>query len=327
MKRKQLTKRLFWITAIIFIIMNAVAYFHAYKFTHFTDQMVEKTRSSGKLSTIEKIKTIFLGIDNPRPSNTAIPAQPYTTIYLQSNKRIECWSIPAHHAKGTVVLFHGYGGQKSSMLGKSNQFLQMGFSTLLVDFMGSGGSEGNQTTIGVKEAEEVKTVFDYLQQKGEKNIILFGTSMGAVAILKAIHDYGLQPGAIIIECPFGTMYQTTCARFRALHAPCFPMAGLLDFWGGIQNGFWAFGHQPVEYAKSVHCATLLLWGEKDEKVSRQETDSIFAQLAGKKQLKIYPLAGHENYLLKYKTAWTNDIDSFLQPVKNQINSINAPGVP
>ena len=209
--------------------MNSVAFFHAYKFTHFSDRAVVKTKSSNTLSTMEKIKTLFLSIDNPRPVNTAVPAQPFTTIQLQSNKIIECWSISTANAKGTVILFHGYGGQKSSMLSKSDQFLQLGYNTLLVDFMGSGGSEGNQTTIGAKEAAEVKTAFDYLQQKGEKNTLLFGTSMGAVAILKAIHDYQLQPAGIIIECPFGSMYQTTCGRFRALHAPCFPMAGLLDF--------------------------------------------------------------------------------------------------
>ncbi len=315
MKTKRLTKRVLWTIAFIFILMNIIACFHAYKFTHFTERVVAKTRSSSKLSAMEKIKTLFLGIDNPRPVNTVLPTQNFTTIVLQSNKRIECWSITTANAKGTMILFHGYGGEKSSLLDKSDQFLQLGYNTFLVDFMGSGGSEGNQTTIGVKEAEEVKTVFDYLQQKGEKNIVLFGTSMGAVAILKAIHDYQLQPGCIIIECPFGTMYQTTCARFRALHVPCFPMAGLLDFWGGVQNGFWAFGHQPVEYAKSVHCPVLLLWGEKDEKVSRQETEDIFARLAGIKQLKIYPLAGHENYLRQYKAAWTNDIDSFLQTIK------------
>ena len=315
MKRIHPLKRLLWIAAFVFLIMNLVAGFHAYTFTHFTDRAVEKTSSSGQLSAGQKIKTVLLGINNPRPFNTTLPMQPFTTVYLQSNKRIECWSIPCSKAKGTVILFHGYGGQKSSMLGKSDLFLQMGYNTLLVDFMGSGGSEGNQTTIGVKEAEEVKTSFDYLQQKGENNIILFGTSMGAVAILKAVHEYQLQPAAIIIECPFASMYQTTCARFRALQVPCFPMAGLLDFWGGIENGFWAFGHQPVEYAKSVHCPALLLWGEKDPKVSRQETEDIFTQLAGKKQLKTYPLAAHENYLLKYKPEWTADISGFLQSIK------------
>src|SRR5437773_2704643 len=80
------------------------------------------------------------------------------TILNNFSELIQCWSIKTDSAKGTVILFHGYGGQKSSLLGKSNEFIEQGYNTLLVDFMGSGGSEGNQTTMGYKEAEEVKNV-------------------------------------------------------------------------------------------------------------------------------------------------------------------------
>jgi len=312
MKRKKIVKRLLWILTIVFVLMNVVSFFHAYKFTHFTSDSIIKTKDSPHLTTANKIKILLLGINNPRPTNDSTPTEKYETIKLQSNKTIECWSIKADHSKGTILLFHGYADAKGSMLDKSDEFLKLGYSTFLVDFMGSGGSEGNQTTIGYKEAEEVKTCYDYLAKQGEQKIYLFGTSMGAAAILKAIRDYDFQPTAIIIECPFGSMYQATCARFKRLGVPSFPMAGLLDFWGGVQNGFWAFSHQPTEYAKAVKCPTLLLYGEKDEKVSREEIDEIFTNLNGNKQLKTYPLAAHENYLKKYKQQWTNDITEFLQ---------------
>src|SRR5215211_3078687 len=143
MSQAKLLKRIFWTIAIIFVLMNVVAYFHAYKFTHFTYSDAKKTRDPHKLSAMNKIKTLFFGIDNPRPVNKRNPAQKFETIKLQSNKKIECWSIKTDSAKGTVILFHGYGGQKSSLLDKSDEFIKQGFSTLLVDFMGNGGSEGN----------------------------------------------------------------------------------------------------------------------------------------------------------------------------------------
>jgi alpha-beta hydrolase superfamily lysophospholipase len=229
-----------------------------------------------------------------------------------SNKRLECWVIAADNPKGTVILFHGYGSQKSAMLDKAEEFLKLGYSTLLVDFMGAGGSEGNQTSIGFHEAEEVKTVFDHLLESGEENIYLFGTSLGAVAIVRAINEYGINPQGIIIECPFGSLYQTTCARFKSLNVPAFPMAGLLVFWGGVQNGYWGFGHNPTEYAKHVTCPVLLMYGEQDEKVSREEIDEIYANLAGEKMLRTYPDAGHENYLSKYREQWVQDIQLVLR---------------
>jgi hypothetical protein len=291
--------------------MNVVAIFHSYKFTHFADSKVTKTKEPNKLSFVQKISTLIFGVNNPRPENTNVPSDAYQTIQLNSNKEIECWSINIENAKGTVILFHGFGGQKASMLDKAKVFRELGYNTFLVDFMGSGGSEGNQTTIGFLEAEQVKTCFNYLTDKSEKNIYLFGTSMGSVAIMKAISDYDIKPKGIIIECPFGSLYKTVCARFKTMNTPTFPMAGLLVFWGGVQNDFWGFGHNPTEYSKRITCPTLLMYGQQDEKVSQAEIDEIFTNLAGQKDLKIYKNAGHENYLIKYKDEWTKDVTQFM----------------
>ncbi|WP_246011723.1 alpha/beta hydrolase [Flavobacterium piscinae] len=291
--------------------MNVIAIFHSYKFTHFAESKSEKTKTPAKLSTIEKISTILFGVNNPKPINKKKPSITFETIYIQSNKEIECWDIKTSHSKGTIILFHGYGGNKSSMLDKAEVFRDLGFNTFLVDFMGSGGSEGNQTTIGFLEAEQVKSSYEYVKQIGEKNIFLFGTSMGAVAIMKAISDFEIKPKGIIIECPFGSMYKTVGARFESMNVPTFPMAGLLVFWGGIQNGFWGFGHNSTDYSKNITIPTLLMHGKIDKKVSLEEIDEIFLNLKGQKELKIYENAGHENYLIKYKDEWTHDISEFL----------------
>jgi alpha-beta hydrolase superfamily lysophospholipase len=311
--------RFLWVLVILFLLMNVVAFFHAYKFTHFTYTAIVKTKDAKQLSLKGKIKTLFFGVDNPHPVNVNLPTEHFETIQLQSNKKLECWLIKVHDPKGTVILFHGYSACKSQMLDKSDAFLKMGYNTLLVDFMGSGGSEGNQTTIGYKEAEEVKTCFDYITGTGEKTIYLFGTSMGSAAVLKAVSDYDLKPKGIIIECPFGSMYKTTCARFRSMGAPTFPMAALLVFWGGVQNGFPAFSHNPIAYSEKVHCPALLLYGGQDEKVSREEIYEIFTNLKGKKQLCVYPLAAHENYLHRYKQQWIKDISSFLSVPRTSTN--------
>lgn len=295
---------------IVFLLANAIAAIQAYTFTHFSSTKAPKTKSSDTLSFKEKIKILFTGVSNPRPENKEFPSQKFETVKVQSNKTIECWYLKHPTAKATVIICHGYSGSKSTMLDKANELYGMGFSLLLVDFMGSGGSEGNQTTIGYKEAEEVKTCFDYLHKRGDSTIFLYGTSMGAVAILKAMCDYPLNPTGIIIECPFGSMYQTVCNRFKTSGIPTFPLAGILTFWGGVENGFWAFSYKPSEYAKVVHCPTLLMYGGKDQKVTREETNEIYNNLGGKKQLIVFPDAGHENYLTKYKDAWSDSIRSF-----------------
>lgn len=292
--------------------MNMVAAFHAYTFTHFAASGVEKTNGAKKITTAQKVEALIFGVSNPRPENKRTPTRSFEVVMLQSNKEIECWSMKTEGAQGTVVLFHGFGGCKSLMLDKADIFLGLQYNVFLVDFMGSGGSAGNQTTIGFFEAEQVRTCYEYLLKKGEQNVYLFGTSMGAVATMKAINDYKIKPRGVIIECPFGSMYQTVCARFDIMNVPSFPTAGFLVFWGGVQNGFWAFEHNPSEYAKQISVPVLLLYGAEDKKVSRGEIDEIFNNLSGEKRLKVYEKAGHENYLIKYEAQWERDVQSFLK---------------
>nr|MBC7612387.1 alpha/beta hydrolase [Pseudopedobacter sp.] len=299
------------ILLLILLLPNLIVYFHAYKFTHYKNINHSASINTGNQTLIRKMKLLFLGIDNPRPQNKLKPKGTFETLKIKSNVALDCWLIKSELSKGTVILFHGYNGAKSLMIEKAEVFISLGYHTLLVDFMGSGESESNQTTIGFYEAEEVKTTFEYIKKMGEKNIILFGTSMGAAAIMKAENDYHLSPSAIIIECPFGSMLESVRIRFKKMNLPHFPLANLLVFWGGLLNGFNAFKHNPSEYARTIKTPTLIIYGKKDDKVSQKEINDIFTNLKGSKTLQTYPLAGHDNYLLRYKPRWTADIRSFL----------------
>ena len=309
-KIKPYKKHILWALLALFVLINISAAFQAYQFTHFQEGII-KPGPVKDMSIGAKLKALLIGIPRPRPKSDTIPAHEFRTVVLQSNVKIACWHIKNDGAKGTVILFHGFGASKANLLGRADEFMKMGYSTFLVDFMGSGASEGNCTTIGYLEAEEVKTCYEYLQKAGERNIILFGNSMGASAILKAMNDYHLNPSSIILEVPFGTMYKTTCARFKVMGVPPFPLASLLVFWGGVENGYWAFGYKPIEFAKEVKCPALLMWGEQDEYVRREETEGIYHNLAGRKVLKTFPEARHEDYFNKYKAEWVRDICSFL----------------
>ncbi len=186
---KKWLRRILWSIGILFLLINAVAFMHAWKFTHFGS--AAETRTTHDLSFIQKIMIVLTGVNNPRPSLRSQPEVPYETLRIRSNVLLEAWLMKTEISKGTVLIFHGYGGEKSSMLDKADVFMDLGYHVVLVDFMGSGGSEGNRTTIGYKEAREVRDVYRHVQGLGHRNIVLFGTSMGAVAIMKAISDYQL----------------------------------------------------------------------------------------------------------------------------------------
>ena len=90
----------------------------------------------------------------------------------------------------------------------------------LVDFRGSGESSESYTTIGFREANDVSAVMHYVQTAvAHSSVILFGQSMGAVAILRAVHEDGITPDAVIVEAVFDTMLNTVRHRFAAMGLP------------------------------------------------------------------------------------------------------------
>jgi dipeptidyl aminopeptidase/acylaminoacyl peptidase len=79
----------------------------------------------------------------------------------------------------------------------------------------------------------------------------------------------------------------------------------------VQNGYWAFGHNPMVYASSVKCPALLLFGEQDDRVSREETDALFDNLKGPKTLKAYPREGHNVFSDANRQTWIDDVTDFV----------------
>ncbi|SMB91037.1 Dipeptidyl aminopeptidase/acylaminoacyl-peptidase-like [Hymenobacter roseosalivarius DSM 11622] len=305
-----------WLTAgaLAFVLVNAVAFFHAWRFTHFSDEAGAKQASPEQLSALQKATLLLTGVQNPKPVNQATPAFLYQTVLLDSpNGRLEAWFSPVPNALGQVALFHGYTGDKSKLLTEAEFFRSQGFSVLLLDFAGNGGSEGVQTTVGYREADDVAAAFAFLkEQLPSTPLFLYGVSMGAVAILRAESELGVRPTAAILECPYGSMLQTAKNRFHALQVPAFPLANLLVFWGGVQNGFWAFDLDARAYASRIQTPTLLLYGLTDPRVTRQETDAIYAALSGPKQRRYFAGVGHEPYHSKHQVAWRSTIQRFLQ---------------
>lgn len=296
----------------IFFLSNIVAYNHVKKFTRYSEPSGEKRTKIDKMSAMEKASVIFNGINNPKPQLDSVPHLPYETVKIGSDRIIEGWEIKATENKGTVILFHGYSGTKSPFVPHGEIIHNMGWNVLLVDFYGCGGSDGNESTIGFKEAMDVQAAFDYVKKSSDQPVVLFGSSMGAAAVMKAVSEKTVSPDKIILECPFGNMRSAVDARVCAMGVPSFPFTDLFMFWGSVQNNFWTYSHNPEEYAQQINTPTLLLYGEKDARVPRSEIDLIFKNLQGEKNLVTFPECGHELYLEKYTPEWIKAIQDFIQ---------------
>ena len=168
----------------------------------------------------------------PKPRNLYTPADyalPFDTHLISvNNATLETWFIANPKQRALVILFHGYAACKSDLLVPATQFHLMGCELLLVDFDGSGGSSGKDTSIGFDERKDVAECVVYARDHWpSRRIILYGVSMGSAAILGAVALEGVKPDAVIIASPFDRLINTVRNRFKIMGLPTFPAAELL----------------------------------------------------------------------------------------------------
>ena len=305
------------VLAIGFLALNWIAYRQAYSMMHFTAGN-PRTGSPEELSRFQKIKVLLTGVNLPRPNSglgpeNLGPGSKKVTISGPHGVRLGAWYCPNATNTSLVIFFHGYGGDKTGSLPEAKAFLEMGFSVLLMDFRGSGDSSESYTTVGFDEAEDVAAAVRYARENlVPKRIILYGQSMGAVAVLRAVHAHGVEPDAIVAEAVFDTMLNTVRNRFYAMGLPLFPGAELLVFWGGHQAGFNGFQHNPVDYAASVRCPILFLHGDADPRAHLDQARRVFNAVPAHKEFKSFPGLGHESCLSSQPAQWKATLRQFLQ---------------
>ena len=309
---KRFFKFLLWTLIVLLVLVNIISATNAYKFTHFYDARPVDEKGSSPKSAWSRAGHMLFGQDYYKKANTGTPDSFATvTIETPDGIRLEGWYRHVARSNGSVALFHGYGDNKTKILPEAMGFLDMGYNVLLIDFRGHGNSSGHTCTIGYREADDVKAAYDFLADKGENHIVLWGISMGAASICHAVEKYHLQPSKVILEMPFATMKDAVEGQLNTMHLPEEPFGVLLTFWGGIEHGFWAFSMDPDQYAASIHCPVLLQQGVSDQRVKPAETREIFEHLHEPKHLILYQSSGHESLCKKEHLKWLATVSAFL----------------
>jgi hypothetical protein len=261
---------------------------------------------------------VVSGISISRPLNRRAPGDfdlSFETHRFSNGngETLEAWFVPGGNDGAMVALFHGYAASKSTLLTTARAFHDLGYGTLLVDFYGSGGSSGSGTTIGVREAADVAAAVAYIGRTWpERKIVLYGISMGGAAVLRAFAVHGVKADGLIIEATFGRLLDAGKNRFRAMGLPGSPFAELLLFWGGVQNGFNAFAHNPADYARSVKAPALVLHGEKDERTTVQEARGIASAMGTRAWFVAYDGVPHMAIVDARPAEWSREIAAFFE---------------
>jgi hypothetical protein len=340
------------VLALGFGLLNAMAFMHAWRMTHFV-QTSQQTGSIESLRRWEKLNVLVTGVRMPRPQNDSTPESlgltyetrrvtleglsedvatvahsgPPSGVVPKSDvapaadstqasdaaPQLEGWYLPCAGATDLVVMLHGYGSSKSHLLPQAALWHRLGCQVWMIDFRGSGGSTGSTTTLGYREAEDVRGAVRYARRNFPcERLIIHGHSMGSVAALRCTAQGWIAPDAMILEAPFDRLLTTVEHRFESMGLPGFPSARLLVFWGGVQHGYWGGDHNPVDYAATVQCPVLILLGENDLRVRPEDARRVCDALAGPAELELFADMGHASCLNREPLRAIERIATFFQ---------------
>lgn len=214
--------------------------------------------------------------------------------------RLAGWYIPAASGIGaagpTIVLAHGYGQNKSSMLGAA-ALLHDDYNLVLFDFRNHGQSQASPTTVGLLERLDLRAVVDWLEARKQPSAIgVLGVSMGGAAAVNEAAADG-RVAALVLDSTHGTLANAIQARLERQGYPlALPGAWAILFGGLVRTGQDMSSADPVQVAERYGDRPLLvIAGGRDDTLGSHDAEEIAA--AGREggaqvELETCPDAGH-----------------------------------
>ena len=129
----------------------------------------------------------------PRKLPVSTPARvglAYSDVVLQTRDglRLAAWSVPGPRPDA-LILIHGIGNNRDDLLPVARDLRARGYNLLLLELRAHGQSEGDTSTLGVHEVEDVRAALNFLKQQpgvDPRRIGVWGMSLGSsVAIMSA----------------------------------------------------------------------------------------------------------------------------------------------
>jgi pimeloyl-ACP methyl ester carboxylesterase len=228
----------------------------------------------------------------------AVPVTPHRDVTVESDGlKLRGWLFPAAGAPRhgvTVVYLHGVGDTRASGIGIAGQLVRQGFDVAAFDSRAHGESDGAACTYGFHEKRDLARILDAL---GARRVVLVGASLGAaVALQEAPEDHRVV--AVVAAASFSDLATVARERVRwvATDGQVEDALALAEREGAFQVA----AVSPVLAAARIRVPVLLVHGEDDGQTSVAHSRRIFTALAGPKEYRQIPGAGHNDALTR---AW------------------------
>jgi len=228
-------------------------------------------------------------------SSTLEPWAPWEEIAIPSGDlQLRAWLAGGEEGRATAVVVHGLGDSLDSYVEVGDVLNRRGHTVLLLDLRAHGGSEGRHTTLGGHERKDVGAALSALRERGlgADGFVLFGISMGAVAVIRAADDEDVR--AVVAEAPFDSYRGTIVHHARLYYGlpewfPLIPAAIRVAEW---RADFDADEVDTVAAAREMKAPLLLILDGEDPRMPEAVVRRVLDAHPGPKRFWVAEGAPH-----------------------------------
>ena len=217
----------------------------------------------------------------------------YVEVLIQNNEgiKLKAWLHEKDLInKKTILFFHGNAGNLANRNYKLNELSKLDVNFLIVAYRGFSNNHGKPTEKGLYE--DAKSSLDWLKLKGvkEKNLILYGESLGTAVAIETAQNKNL--AGIILESPFTSMLELAQKYY-----PVLPVKFLLKD-----------KYETVNKLPNVTSPILVLHGKLDAIVPFAMGEKLYQQ-ANKPKFKYF--IDNDDHMMRYDQDLLNEIKKFI----------------
>ena len=217
----------------------------------------------------------------------------YEEVFIKNNEgiKLKAWLHKKDLInKKTILFFHGNAGNLTNRNYKLNELSKFDVNFLILAYRGFSNNQGKPTEEGLYE--DAKSSLDWLKLKGvkEKNLILYGESLGTAVAIETAQNKTL--AGIILESPFTSMIELAQKYY-----PFLPVKFLLKD-----------KYETANKLPNVTSPILVLHGKLDTIVPFAMGEKLYRQ-ANEPKFKYF--IDNDDHMMRYDQDLLNEIKKFI----------------
>ncbi|MCD7995342.1 MAG: alpha/beta hydrolase [Clostridia bacterium] len=213
-----------------------------------------------------------------------------------------------------AVLVHGYDDSGLWFGREALAFYQAGFNLLLPDARGHGKSQGTYVGMGWHDHLDIKKWICWLvKQYPDSEIVLYGVSMGASAVMMAAGGK-LPPNvkAAVEDCGYTSAWSVLSYQMKSqFHLPAFPFLYCADLVTRIRAGYGMKEADALKCVAGTSLPIFFIHGTEDRFVPFRMMKELYDACGSEKECLAVEGAAHVEAALAGSAAYWDRVFRFV----------------